>query len=733
MKKLRAIIMIAAALPVVLSAERDFTVRVDEGVPRLVSQGSPVPQRLYMANPIHLPTAKLAVDSGVSLFQIVDYHLVWEGQPESDFEKFDSYLDTLLAVDPTISVIPRIKLDDRKPPFLDQHPECIMRLEDGTPVCGFNKNTPIASIAHPLYRAEIAKAMRRTIRHLEEKYGDRIAGYHPAYGNGSEWQYWHYAKENQFNGYDIGTRDAFRNWLKNKYRSNEALADAWRKPGLTFDQVTVPSVKERRGKGEVLFHDPDGEQNVIDFNLFQNENMADGLLAVARVIREEVGHRKLSCAFYGYTFECSATFRNGPAVSGHNALRKLLDSPDVDVLMAPFSYLISTRSLGGGAATHAPSESISNAGKLWLNEDDNSTFLAVPDIRNGKFLPDGASHCFRTLEESLLIYRRNLAFNYLRNYAGWWMDLYGKQWQNDSRLWQEMTQFQPLEKKLQQHLERFQPDLALLIDENSMNYFVSANHPFRLLSFATYEIRDFASRSSVTYGQYLLSDVLLGRKVDSKVDIHCASVALSGKDRELLRLRADQKPTIWLLAPGLIDLDRRKQSAEAMKSLTGFTLKPAKTRELRVRSTGEGMFFGLPWEFGGYRLGGDPFGVEPGTDDVVLARFADGTAAVVYRPAKDGKASALFCGTNALPPVLIRQMAKDGGAKIWCEEDLHVQANASTAAFTAPHSGAFSIDTGWHEPLRNVLTGESLGTGPKILCELSRGDTLIVERVESEQ
>lgn len=116
-----------------------------------------------------------------------------------------------------------------------------------------------------------------------------------------------------------------------------------------------------------------------------------------------------------------------------------------------------------------------------------------------------------------------------------------------------------------------------------------------------------------------------------------------------------------------------------------------------------------------------------------MARFADGTAAVVYRPAMDGKASALFCGTNDLPPALIRRMAKDGGAKIWCEEDLHVQANTSTAAFTAPHSGAFSIDTGWREPLRNVLTGEFLGTGPKILCELSRGDILIVERLDSEQ
>ena len=152
------LILSAAAFP--LAAEKDFTVQVDNGVPRLTSGGEPIPQRLYMANPMHLPTVSLASDAGVAIYQIVDYNLVWDGQPESAFETFDKYLDSVLAVNPQVRVIPRIKLDDRMPPFLKDHPECAMRLENGDLVHGFNKKEFIGSIAHPRYRAEIRKARR---------------------------------------------------------------------------------------------------------------------------------------------------------------------------------------------------------------------------------------------------------------------------------------------------------------------------------------------------------------------------------------------------------------------------------------------------------------------------------------------------------------------------------------------------------------------------------------------
>jgi hypothetical protein len=271
----------------------------------------------------------------------------------------------------------------------------------------------------------------------------------------------------------------------------------------------------------------------------------------------------------------------------------------------------------------------------------------------------------------------------------------------------------------------FKPEIALIIDENSMNYIVSGREAFRLMAFSAHEVRDRVSRSSSVYGQYLLRDVLKG-KVDTKVDIHCASVALSAEERAILKKRAEKNPTIWLIAPGYIDKDQQKQSLEAMTELTGFKFIRPVTRELRARSSGDGMSWGLPYEFGGFSLGAQPFAVVPEKDDILLARFTDNTAAVVYRPGKDGRAPAIFCGTSDLPPLLIRRMAQEAGARVWCEEDLHVQHNGNFASFTAPAAGMYRIDTGHNGKILDIISGETFD-GPSVIRHFTPGETLVVK------
>jgi hypothetical protein len=103
----------------------------------------------------------------------------------------------------------------------------------------------------------------------------------------------------------------------------------------------------------------------------------------------------------------------------------------------------------------------------------------------------------------------------------------------------------------------------------------------------------------------------------------------------------------------------------------------------------------------------------------------------IWKDGKDGKAPALFCGTNDLPVCVIRKMAELGGAKIWSKEDLHVHTNGRFAAFTAPEEGAYIIDTGKDGEIRDALSGEVLGKGPELLRRFQRGDTLIVEFEDS--
>ena len=66
--------------------------------------------------------------------------------------------------------------------------------------------------------------------------------------------------------------------------------------------------------------------------------MADCVCYLARAAREASGGRRLVVFFYGYVFEFGA-IHNGPATSGHYALRRVLDCPDIDVLCSPSDSL----------------------------------------------------------------------------------------------------------------------------------------------------------------------------------------------------------------------------------------------------------------------------------------------------------------------------------------------------------------------------------------------------------
>jgi hypothetical protein len=129
--------------------------------------------------------------------------------------------------------------------------------------------------------------------------------------------------------------------------------------------------------------------------------------------------------FSGYLFKFSAA-STGPSVSGHYALRRLLDSPDIDVLCSPISYF--DRGLGQSAPAMTAAESVALAGKMWLFEDDTRTYLG-----SGNF--PGAFDAVNTLEDTNKELIRNVGQEAVRNFATWWMDLGATGWFNDPRMW----------------------------------------------------------------------------------------------------------------------------------------------------------------------------------------------------------------------------------------------------------------------------------------------------------
>ncbi|MBN8459904.1 MAG: beta-galactosidase [Verrucomicrobia bacterium] len=408
---------------------------------------------------------------------------------EADWAAVDAACARVLRANPKALLLPRIGMD---PPdwWVRAHPGEVMRWEDGP-------HRSCAVPASPVYREDAARCLGSLVRHLEEKFGGAVAGYHPVGQNTGEWFYedtW----QPKLNGYAPADLTAWRTWLAGRYGNAAALHDAWDR-SETPETATIPTPEERRTVPAGKPLDPEKSRRLLDWAAFQQEAMADCVTTLAHAAREASGGNKLVVFFYGYVFEFAAV-PTGPPVSGHYALRRVLDCPDIDVLCSPVSYF--DRGLGESAPSMTAAESVALAGKLWLNEDDTHTYLATGS-------QPGCEQHVSSLAETNAELERNTAQAAIRNFGTWWMDLGLTGWFNDPAIWERMDRLRPLDQAMLDHPAPFHPEIAAVIDETAMS---RAGAGCDSLTRPTiYEIRRSLGRIGAPYGQYLLDDVAAGK------------------------------------------------------------------------------------------------------------------------------------------------------------------------------------------------------------------------------
>ncbi|MBQ9774414.1 MAG: beta-galactosidase [Lentisphaeria bacterium] len=717
----RKILSILAMFFCGVSFAADFSVESRNGVPQLLKDGEVIPPRMFMGNFYYgkyakginspmIEEIKMASNSGAMITSIV-VHGVWKNE-EWEYKELDRVMTAVLKDNPNAYYLIRVRLN---PPawWGRQYPDEMMRLENGRSGGG-------ASVASERYRKDVKEALRRVIRHLEKNYGKNIAGYHPAGANSSEWFYLG-CQAKEFNGYDPATLIAWRKWLRAKYKTEQALQKAWKNSAVTFENATVPTGAERRGEKKRGLRSPDEAANILDFGTFQNESMVEIVLSLGQVIREEVGRRRLSVIFFGYVYELSPLW-NGPGVSGHLALRKLLDSPYFDMITAPFSYNADRSRAGSGIAMSA-AESIMKSGKLWLNEDDTYTHLAVQNNDNdcSKDIEGGAQN----EEETLDILRRNLAVTLAGNYAIWWMDLYGNGRYKSQRLWDEMDIWaQKVEKDILQSPKPYRPEIAVFVDPVSLNCVSAAETSRSTTKEAVSLLRRNASKAGAAFGAWLLDDLPAAK---AKLNIFSAAYALNKEQRAMLRKHATEAASLWVWAPGYIDLDTGRKSLKSVEEVTSFEVREVNHCTFRVKATLAGIQAGLPAEFGAKETVYPILSPKLRKGDSVLAVYSDNSPAVVMRP---GKKISVFCGTTTVPTELIRYLAGQAGVHLYTEQDACVYSNGDFIAVYAPYDGEFSVNTGARAEYMDKLSGKRLGGGPLLKIQMKKGDIVLLTKAK---
>lgn len=643
-------------------------------------------------NSVFLEQLALARDAGVRLITFPASACWTPPDRPQDWMPLDEMCRQVIAVHTNALLIPRI--DANAPSWwLRLHPEARM-IYDGT-----NTGTR-ASISDRTYRRDVCAHLEKITRHLCEAFPSHFAGIHPCGQNTGEWFYQD-AWLKPLCGYDPATLQAFREWLK-------------RKGDATAESAEVPSAAARRAHPDGLLNDPSRDHRLIDFRLFQQEEMADHILAMARACRRGSDGKKLTTFFYGYGFEFPP-LSNGASASGHYGLGKVLREGrgDIDVLCGPCSYW--DRSWGGTGPIMSAAETVNRAGILWLNEDDTRTHLFHRNPR-----PQYGHGATDTLLQSQQVLLRNTAQAALRGNGCWWMDLFGDGWYNDPALWLPMKQVLAIDQELLRRPSPFSPEIGAIIDEASMCC-LSADSAVAAKPLL-YTARTAFGRCGAPYGQYLLSDILEG-KASPRIQFFLAAWMLTPEQRSALAARRAEGVTrVWCWAPGYLYPDRADTAG--IREATGFAAKRVSLPTSKVRPTELGRSLGLKEPWGPEKEIRPLFTVDAASNEV-LAVWPDDSPAMAMRRSQNG--TDVFVGVPQLTPELVHAIAKAGGAHMYTEPGPSVWAAEGILSVQACTNGPVQIDTGRQRSVRDVIAGSTIGAGPHLTIQMMRGEVRVLK------
>ncbi len=349
-------------------------------------------------------------EQGFRLFQIdVWFRDIWAEDETLDMATVCKQIRGVLEACPDALIFIRLHVD--APPWWTvKYPEECVQYASG-PVdekAGDTGRARRNSLASQPWRAQATNQLRAFCRSLSDSpEGNCVIGLHLAGGVYGEWHYWGFPEEPD-TGQAMTHR--FRAWLVDTYGTEGALRAAWRDESVSFTTAAVPGMALRERTCDGMFRQPAAERPVIDYGRCHQENTADVVLHFCRVAKESWPRPLVTGAFYGYFF-----YMYDMVSGGHLELERVLDSPHIDYLSAPFSYELSARSLGGTGHLRCLTESISLHGKLWLSELDHATHL-------GDVFGNTPPYRQITPEDSVAVMRRNVAQSLLRGHGLWWYD-----------------------------------------------------------------------------------------------------------------------------------------------------------------------------------------------------------------------------------------------------------------------------------------------------------------------
>ncbi|MGI5818365.1 MAG: beta-galactosidase [Armatimonadota bacterium] len=678
-------------------------VRVAEhnGAPTLMIDDRPHPFMHYQELRVSGRRIGNMAAAGVHIYFLEAGDIGWTGPNTWDLSEWDAKVIDLLMHDPNALILPSFTISGRHQQWwLDEHEDELARTEDGDTEVGiYHHGGRAISLASEAWREESGQAIRRFVEHCRSaSYSSRIIGYLPASGVSWEWQHWGSVGEHEPTDYSEPMREAFARWVGERYDSEEELREAWRMPEVTFESVAIPSVEQRGAADHMLFRDPTRGRYVIDFYLFYQDVMADGILHYFDIIKRASRGEALVGTYYGYVVTMlSGARRAGDA--GHMALSRVIDSDSCDFLISPWDY--SLREVGQPTAIMSAVGSVLARGKLWAMESDLRTHLVTDPLQRRHGAPEH-------LEGTVSQLRRAFASSATKGLAVRWYDFSHGWISGDPRQGEVIGQLRTIADRWVSWDRSPDPGgIAVVVDEDTPAAYLS--HQIEAMFWLVARQKSVFDRVGAPWSIYLLDDVVAGRVPKKRAYFFLNCFHMTPEERAYIdsELKSDGRTLAWFYAPGYIEDDLDVSRISELTDMDFIEIEEMRSWDIRLNTE-------HPWAEGitdadarQPKIEIGPVFVPAAGDEEVVGRW-HGTdqPGLVVRHLDDH--TSVYSAGPILSPALLKRICEDAGVsvKVAGTEPSYVSRN-----LIGLHSAVERTETlRFDEPTRvtDLVTGEIL-------------------------
>jgi len=497
--------------------------------PSLFIDGKPVPPVIYALSDIPGSNSNTKqAQENIENFAKAGINLVgcdanlcsgWRRVTPFDPEPVSAEILSVLDANPNAKILLRLHVNAPYWWHRDHPDECVIYrnpdgdkpgIDDGEPdrlIRNDSNEHMRVSYASKLWIKEACEKIRLLLEHIKGMpHGESLMAVQIAYGQNGEWHQW---------GTDVSKPmvEHFKEYLKNKYQTNENLQKAWNNESVTFETAEFRPEPYREGN-DGYYRDPQKQQDTIDSQESFQLAAPEAILEFCKAVKS-VMPNVLCGAFYGYYIGIGTDIM---PINGHLKVDMLYKSEGLlDFLCGPFCYL-DNRFPNGVPVQRALVESNRLRNMLWLTEMDQapegtSLFVGGNTGKMDKTLAQLKRNTLQLLlaGEGFWYYDHrlvwsvdtdygynNLVYHIYRN-SGWW---------NTPALMSEIAKIQKLAEKINE--KEYKPEADILIVYATDSYYykaqtceadksVRAKHKRNIHELISYNLHESLSRCGVVF------------------------------------------------------------------------------------------------------------------------------------------------------------------------------------------------------------------------------------------